>query len=81
MTAVTGAIRISLVLGAPRGESRGERQEAGSSEPAGRRRKRASLFQPVVLRIANKAAAAVLLSVGRGGKRTTEHGAAPRQLG
>jgi hypothetical protein len=43
----------------------GKRQEAGSSEPAGRRRRRASLSQPMVLRIAHKAAAAVLLSVNR----------------
>ena len=67
---ITGAIRISLVLGAQRGEmpnARGERQEAGSCEPADCRRRRASLYQPMVLRIANKAAAAVLLSVNRAG--------------
>ena len=57
----------------------GKRQEAGSCEPAGCRRRRASLYQPMVLRIANKAAAAVLLSVNRVGQRTTEHRAAPRQ--
>ena len=67
---ITGAIRVSLVLGAQRGECRmpgGKRQGAGSSEPADCRRRRASLYQPVVLRIANKAAAAVLLSVNRAG--------------
>jgi hypothetical protein len=45
----------------------GERQGAGSCAPPGRRRKRASLYQPMLLGIANKAAAAVLLSVSRGG--------------
>jgi hypothetical protein len=68
---ITGATRISLVLGAQRGECRmprGEGQEAGSCEPtAGCRRRRASLYQPMALRIANKAAAAVLLSVNRAG--------------
>jgi hypothetical protein len=47
---------------------RAEREERQVAGPAGRprqsrRRKRASLYQPVVLRIANKVAAAVLLSV------------------
>ena len=73
---ITGAIRISLVLGAQREECRipgGKRQGAGSSEPADCRRRRASLYQPMVLGIANKAAAAVLLSVNQVGQRTKEH--------
>ena len=59
-----------LGAGSPKGgmpNARGERQEAGSCEPADCRRRRASLYQPMVLRIANKAAAAVLLSVNRAG--------------
>jgi hypothetical protein len=59
-----------LSAGSPKGEmpnARGERQEAGSSEPAGCGRRRASLYQPMVLGIANKAAAAVLLPVNRAG--------------
>jgi hypothetical protein len=72
-----------LSAGSPKGECRKrERQVAGSCEPASRRRKRASLHQPVVLAIANKnkAAAAVLLSVNRGcnGQRGTAC-TAPRQ--
>ena len=77
---ITGAIRISLVLGAQRGECKKRgRQRALQAGRASRRRKRASLYQPVVRRIANKVAAAVLLSVNRVGQRTTEHRAAPRQ--
>jgi hypothetical protein len=54
---------------AQRGNAGRERQVADSCEPACRRRKRVSLYQPRVLRIANKAAAAVLLSVNRGARR------------
>jgi hypothetical protein len=53
--------------------------QALQAGPASRRRKRASLYQPVVLGFANKVAAAVMLSVNRVGQRTTEHRAAPRQ--
>jgi hypothetical protein len=52
----------------------GERQEAGSCEPAGCRRRRASLYQPMALRIANKAAAAVG-AVFRQPRRPTDNGA------
>jgi hypothetical protein len=55
-------------------------KKKGSCEPAGCRRSFVSLYQPMVLGIANKTAAAVLLSVNRAGQRTTEHGAAPRQM-
>jgi hypothetical protein len=62
---------ISLVLGAQRGDAE---REAGSELVRARQspaqapwRKRASLYQPVVLRIADNAAAVVMLSVSRGG--------------
>jgi hypothetical protein len=73
---ISGSARLRSVYphllsaGAQRGECRmpgGERQGAGSCECelAGCRRKRASLHQLMALGIANKAAAAVLLSVNR----------------
>jgi hypothetical protein len=52
--------------GAGRRSKRG-RQRALQAGPASRRRKRASLYQPVVLRIANKVADAVLLSINQVG--------------
>jgi hypothetical protein len=54
--------------GSPKAGMQEEMHAAGSGEPASRRRKRASLYQPVVLRTANKVAADVLLllPIGRG---------------
>jgi hypothetical protein len=51
-----------------------ERQLAGPPAVS-RRRKRASLYRPVVLRIANKAAAAVLLPGVNRPCRLTDNGA------
>jgi hypothetical protein len=59
-----------LSAGEPKGNAECPGGEAGGGLVRARRlpgRRRASLYQPMVLRIANKAAAAVLLSVNRVG--------------